>query len=326
MAGIGFELRRMIDERKGFVAKARAYACAGLISSGPWLMTILTLSLLNLAAPFLGAEGGFPMFRALVTYSFAFSLIIQGIGQMAITRWVADLLYAKKYDRVLPAFAATLLAAGLVHALLGAVFCTLGEFPVSLGALAVTLFTVLGMTWIALTWLSVAREYDEVLRAYIVGTVIAVAGMVFVGLRGDTVGMLTAYTVGQAYTLVHLCRVIVRGMESGGPRDFTVFRSLRKFPRLVLLGLAYNTAIWVDKMVFWYSDGLGEHPWVQYHPIYDTCSFLAYLTVVPALAVNLVRLETSFYEYYRAYSASRPPSTSTTAPTTAPSWEACPWA
>jgi uncharacterized membrane protein len=40
---------------------------------------------------------------------------------------------------------------------------------------------------------------------------------------------------------------------------------------------------------------------VLFHPLYDTCSFLAYLTVIPALAVNLVRVETSFYECYRAY-------------------------
>ncbi|MDH3592288.1 MAG: exopolysaccharide Pel transporter PelG, partial [Planctomycetota bacterium] len=79
MAGIGFELRRMIDERKGFVNRVRAYACAGLISSGPWLMTILTLTLLNLAGPALGDTTGYSLFRALVTYSFAFSLVLQGI-------------------------------------------------------------------------------------------------------------------------------------------------------------------------------------------------------------------------------------------------------
>jgi hypothetical protein len=54
-------------------------------------------------------------------------------------------------------------------------------------------------------------------------------------------------------------------------------------------------------MVFWFRDGIAPHPIVRYHPLYDTCSFLAYMTVVPALAVNLVRLETSFYEHYRAY-------------------------
>ncbi len=90
MAGIGFELRRMLDERKGFLAKTRAYVAAGLISSGPWLMTILTLTLLHLASPFLGVTSSIKMFRSIVTYCFAFSLILQGVGQMAITRWVAD--------------------------------------------------------------------------------------------------------------------------------------------------------------------------------------------------------------------------------------------
>ena len=86
MAGVGFELRRMIDQRDGFLAKVRAYACAGLISSGPWVMTIITLTLLNMAGPILSGESDYSLFRALVTYAFAFSLILQGIGQMAITR------------------------------------------------------------------------------------------------------------------------------------------------------------------------------------------------------------------------------------------------
>ena len=301
MAGIGFELRRMLDERQGFLSKVRAYAAAGLISSGPWLMTILTLTLMHLAGPFLGARGGVDMFRSLVTYCFAFSLIIQGIGQMAITRWVADLLYARQYKRVLPAFGATLLATGLVHAVVGTVFCVAAGLDAGLSVLAVALFMVVGMTWISLTWLSVAREYDAVLRAYVYGAVLAVGGMILVAVRADTVGVLAAYTLGQAYTLVRLVSVILRGMEAGGTRDFRVFRSLRMFPRLVGLGVIYNAAIWIDKMVFWFFDGVGPHPLVRYHPLYDTCSFLAYLTVVPALAVNLIRLETSFYEYYRAY-------------------------
>lgn len=301
MAGIGFELRRMLDQRSGFLAKVRAYAAAGLISSGPWLMTILTLTLLHLATPYMGAKGGIAMFRSLVTYSFAFSLVIQGVGQMAVTRWVADVLYAKQYKRVLPAFAAVLAAAGIVHGLIGIAFCVFGGFPVILGTLAIMLFMIVGMTWIALTWLSIAREYDEVLRAYIYGAVLALGGMVFLSIRADTVGVMGAYTVGQAYTLVRLIRVIVRGMEAGGKRELRVFTSLKTFPRLVALGVVYNAAIWIDKMIFWFRDGMGPHPFVRYHPLYDTCSFLAYLTVVPALAVNLVRLETSFYEFYRSY-------------------------
>ena len=172
MAGIGFELRRMIDQRKGFVAKVRAYACAGLISSGPWLMTILTLTLLSLAGPAFQGEGDIRMFRALVTYAFAFSLVIVGAGQMSITRRIADLLYSKKYDRVLPAFAASLLVVAVLHVVIGAVFCIAAGFPPTLTFIAVSLFAIIGTTWVSLIWLSVARQYDQVLRAYIYGTVV----------------------------------------------------------------------------------------------------------------------------------------------------------
>ena len=301
MAGIGFELRRMIDERQGFINKARAYACAGLISSGPWLMTILTLTLLNVVGPYVGGEGGYSLFRALVTYAFAFSLILQGILQMAVTRRVADWLYAERYDRVLPAFAATLLVVGLVHTAIGAVFCGIAGFGTAVGALATSLFAIVGMTWMALIWLSIVRQYDQVLRAYVHGTVISMLGIVLLALGQGTTGILAAYTAGQAFILVRLTQTIMRGMETGGKRDFAVLKAVTSLPGLVAVGFLYNAAIWVDKMIFWFRDGIGPHPMVRYHPLYDTCSFLAYLTVVPALAVNLVRLETSFYEKYRAY-------------------------
>ncbi len=301
MAGIGFELRRMIDERQGFVAKVRAYSCAALIASGPWLMTILTLTLLNVAGPYLGGTEGYSLFRALVTYAFAFSLILQGVVQMAVTRWVADQLYGKRYLDVLPAFAACLAVTGGVHAAIGTAFCVWAGFAARLSLLVVSLFTIIGMTWIALIWLSLVRQYDDILRAYVYGTLVAMATVLLVFLSQGTEPILAAYTSGQAFTLVLLLRTILRGMETGEKRDYRVFRSLVSFPVLAGVGLFYNAAIWVDKMIFWFADGIGPHPLVRYHPLYDTCSFLAFLTVVPALAVNLVQLETAFYEKYRAY-------------------------
>jgi uncharacterized membrane protein len=54
-------------------------------------------------------------------------------------------------------------------------------------------------------------------------------------------------------------------------------------------------------MWFWFADGISVHPLVMSHPLYDTTKFVGYITVVPALAMNLVQFETSFYEHYRGY-------------------------
>ena len=76
------------------------------------------------------------------------------------------------------------------------------------------------------------------------------------------------------------------GDNVGLGRDFTIFKSLRTFPMLVGVGFFYNAAIWVDKMIFWFVDGMGFHPTIRFHPLYDTCCFLAYVTVLPALAIR----------------------------------------
>jgi uncharacterized membrane protein len=301
MAGIGFELRRMIDDGQSLVSRIRGYACAGLISSGPWIMTIITLGVLSGFSPLLSPKREFEIFRGLITYAFAFSLIVVGILQMTVTRRVADLLYTKKYDQVLPAFNASVLVIGIFQAVIGGLFCWWAGLSPGLGFISVTLYVIVSLTWLALIWLGVTREFDRVLIAYGLGSLVL---FVFVGLLDrpiNALGLLSAYTAGQAVILILLVRTIVRGMQSGGKRSFAVLESVPQFPKLMLIGLLYNAATWSDKMLFWFMDGIGPIPHVLFHPLYDTCCFLAYLTVIPALAVNLVRVETSFYECYRAY-------------------------
>ncbi|MEN8151815.1 MAG: exopolysaccharide Pel transporter PelG [Planctomycetota bacterium] len=301
MAGIGFELRRMMDDGQSLMSRVRGYACAGLISSGPWIMTIITLGVLSAFQFLLSPRSEFEIFRGLITYAFAFSLIVVGVLQMTVTRRVADLLYTKKYENVLPAFNASVIVIGVFQVLIGSLFCWWAGLSAGLAVVAVALYVIVSLIWLALIWLGVTREFDRVLVAYGLGSIVI---FVFVGLLDrplDAKGLLTAYTAGQAVILILLMRTVVRGMQSGGTRSFAVLRSVPEFPRLMLIGLLYNAAIWVDKMMFWFMDGIGPVPNVLFHPLYDTCCFLAYLTVIPALAVNLVRVETSFYECYRSY-------------------------
>ena len=46
MAGIGFELRKILS-RDSYTATLHAYVYAGLISSGPWVLSILSVMLVG---------------------------------------------------------------------------------------------------------------------------------------------------------------------------------------------------------------------------------------------------------------------------------------
>ena len=47
MAGIGFELRKILS-RDSYTATLHAYVYAGLISSGPWVLSIISVMLVGI--------------------------------------------------------------------------------------------------------------------------------------------------------------------------------------------------------------------------------------------------------------------------------------
>ncbi len=306
MAGIGFELKRLIRDEGGLLSRVRGYVIASLVSSGPWIVTIVGLVSISLAAPAFLDQPTYEAFRAIITYAFAFSLIAVGAVQMSFTRRAADLLYAKQYDRLLPALAHGSKVIAIGQTAIGTLFCVLSGIPLDLAIASVALYVIISLTWLALIWLGATKEHKSVLRAYFYGTLVAFTAVVLTaaeawGIHQSATTLVGAYALGQGVTLILLLRAAIRALDMGGQEDSTILRSVRTYPRLALVGLFYNAAIWADQIVFWSVDGRGTVVQVNFHPLYDTCKFLAYATVIPSLALMIVRVETSFYECYRAF-------------------------
>ncbi|MEM7263027.1 MAG: exopolysaccharide Pel transporter PelG, partial [Planctomycetota bacterium] len=80
MAGIGFELRRILD-RDSYLDTVRAYGYAGVIGSGPWVLSIVGVTLVGLLC--VGRDHGrlLSEYWSCVTYVIAGSLILTGFLQ-----------------------------------------------------------------------------------------------------------------------------------------------------------------------------------------------------------------------------------------------------
>lgn len=102
MAGIGFEIRKIL-ERDSYWSVLRAYGYAGLVSGGPWVLSILSIMMIGILAVTLGvAQQEVNAFQICVTYLMAGSLIWTGGMQLMFTRFVADRTYANDKPEVLP--------------------------------------------------------------------------------------------------------------------------------------------------------------------------------------------------------------------------------
>ena len=83
MAGIGFELRKLL-KRDSLLGMMQAYAYAGIISSGPWVLSIIGILVIGLMSiSMVVPEFLITQFQVSVTYLIAFSLTLTGFAQLA---------------------------------------------------------------------------------------------------------------------------------------------------------------------------------------------------------------------------------------------------
>ncbi|ETW89990.1 hypothetical protein X839_05660 [Streptococcus thermophilus MTH17CL396] len=107
MAGIGFELRKIYNEDSLF-SKQKAYAYAGIVYTGPMLLGILlTAGVVVLTMVGGISENERDYILSNLTYAIIFSLVITSLFSLVVTRFVADMLYEKRFETIIPSFYAS---------------------------------------------------------------------------------------------------------------------------------------------------------------------------------------------------------------------------
>ena len=102
MAGIGFELRKLFVGR-GAISKVRAYAYASIITSGTMVLAVvLMLGVQLLTRAFGATDLQVETLVVLMIYAMLGSLILSSLLQMLLSRYVADMMYQKLSDRIMP--------------------------------------------------------------------------------------------------------------------------------------------------------------------------------------------------------------------------------
>ena len=159
MAGIGFVLRKMARE-DNFLGAMKAYFYSALISTGPWLFTVLIIgSIVLLSEQFIAFEA-LEHFRLIIIYNFCFSFVLSGPSFLIATRFLADALHKRD-------------ASAIPGMLVGALVCILGGqfpfvfsyvhfvcgFPILLSLSASSNYLLIAGMWLSSLFLSALSDY-----------------------------------------------------------------------------------------------------------------------------------------------------------------------
>ena len=300
MAGIGFELRKILA-RDSYSSTLRAYVYAGLLSAGPWVLSIISVMLIGIMS--IGVV--FPellvrQFLVTTTYLFATSLITTGGLQVFFTRFVSDRLFEKKPEVILTNLLGIMLIATIFAGLLAFVLLWwLFDEPFLYRLLVLTNFVTLCNLWLVIIFLSGMKQYNRILLTMLGGYSLMVVSSFALRPWGLN-GLLFALLLGHATLLFVFLFDILREYRADKLIAFDFLDRKQVFLSLLITGVCYNMGIWADKFIFWFNPMTSEQiigP-LRASMLYDLPIFLAYLSIIPGMAVFLVRIETDFAEWY----------------------------
>lgn len=305
MAGIGFELKKLFVGR-GALSKLRAYAYAGIICSGTMLLAVgLLIGLQALAKASGMMEHDREILVVMIVYATLFSLLLSAVLQTLLSRFVADMLYQEKYERILP----SLLGGSLMLMVPGGIaFGILLSFASEISVLDRALDWILCMElipiWLQMAYITAVKDYRRILLVFAGGVVIAFmlgAGLISLGLSART-SLLIAMVSGYGTMLFGFTEALQRYFPTGTGSVFAFVEWFDHAPGLGAIGFLGMAGAFVHLVTMWFSP-LGETTTGPFRQAgtFDAAAFAAFLVTVPANINFVVSVEVNFYQKYRNY-------------------------
>lgn len=299
MAGIGFELKRILKEGS-LISIIKVYSFSTILSAGPWLASILAISIVGYISQDFSNTAA-TKFQISVTYLFAFSLIFSSLFQLPLVRYVADRIYEKDNARIIPNLGGALIlimGGGMLFMLplAGYIF---REETVIFMILFISSFVTLCGIWLGNLLLTGLRMYRTIMSLYVIsyGLMIALALLLR---KFGMEGLLASFFCGSVLLFCGIISILYINYPTDRLIEFDFLSKGKFFYSLCAIGLLYNIGIWADKFIFWF------HPLTGYEvvgklrasTIYDLPIFLAYLLMTPGIAMFFYRYETDFMSKY----------------------------
>lgn len=296
MAGIGFELKKILN-KNSLLSVVEAYGLAGIIGSGPWIVSILALLCIGMISlSLLTSPKVIIQFLVIVTYLMAGSLIVSGMFQLLLTRFVSDLIYAKQEQWIVSNLLGAMLVITIVGAIVAISIMLLSpNIDILTKIVICSAFVLLCNQWLTIIFLSGMKEYYQIFFSIMISYSLMVL-LTYLLSPDSLLGLMIIFTICQAILTFSFLFSIIRSFPPKIIVSFEFLDPKKTFFSLLFCGLFYNLGVWLDKFVFWSRHETSHQVLDFFHAsyVYDVPIFIAYLAIVPGMAVFMLKMETDF--------------------------------
>lgn len=304
MAGIGFELKKLFAD-KGIILRIRAGLYASLVIAGPMILGALLLLGSKIVSTFGGATNHQQdLIVVIITYSLLFSLILSSLLLLVLARFVADMMYIKAYDRILPSMYGSIALMLIIGGSMWAVFLYLSRIKLIYSVYSFILFCEALVVWIQINYITAIKEYRTVLIGFVVGILVGLTvGFLLVVSKYDVVAsLLLGACISYGILLTVFTQVLHKYFPLGTGNPLKFLEWIDEYPQLLFIGFLSTLALFTHIMLMWLSPWGIQVEGLFYHaPAHDIPALLAFVTSLVTTVNFVTSVEVNFYPKYRLY-------------------------
>jgi len=300
MAGIGFQLKRMIEKDSGFIHTIRSYGIAVISLNGPMLLCLFAVTIAGLLLR-KDTYSTIPRDHILVTvtYTFVLSSITTGTYSLILTRYISDCIYQKEYKKVMASFYGGMLPATIFNFLISCVLIVFAKLQVKYALCFLILLTVVSIIWLEMIYLSAVNDHTGIIAGFTAGNIVIVIMLLFLGfisIKFEILYIFFCFITGFFITALLL---LVQIRNVFGAEDKSYFEWLtyiKKFPDLWLTGLFYTVGLYFPCLYYRFtSENYIVNGFFTVQKDFDFPFFIAVLSIIPGLIFFVVKFETELH-------------------------------
>jgi uncharacterized membrane protein len=307
MAGIGFELKKLF-RRQSLTAKFSAVLYSVFSTIGHLLVVIgalisVKLFLLNSSMPLDDQR----LYSSIILYSFVFPLIFTSGLCIIISRYLADLMWLEKTGDILASVYGALVIYSGLASIPALVLLWQAQMGLVLSVLAYILYMMVGIIFILMVYVSALKDYAQISGSFIAGMIVAFGGSYLaIQLSSPqvslTVALVGSFALGMTIVAAGILMGIKKYFRVPSTQYFDFLIYMGKYPSLFWFNTFYTLGIYVQNFIFWgYYKTQNSISVFFFSDDFDMATALGVLTILPAIVLFVVRMETSFYDYFREY-------------------------
>lgn len=304
MAGIGFSLKRLFSQ-KGVFALCRAYGYAGVICAGPMVLGVLLLTGMSLVSRLAGIEAHErELMNSMLTYSILWSLVVTSWLNMVVTRYIADMIYQEKPEKIMPAFYGSTAIMLVIAAVSYGIFLHFSGIEPIYRLECLWFSLILVVVWSETIFLTALKDFKSIVLAFAVslmfGFIIALLSVIFGKASVSTLMFCVILSYG--ILMVWYYKLLVDYFPNNSGSRYTFLRWLDKYWKLALIG-GFSSIGLYSHIVIMYFGPLREQVEGLFYgaPPYDAPALIAFFSILITTVNFVTSVEVRFYPKYRDY-------------------------